>query len=138
MLAELCALLDRRLLYVRRDGASFFDATQNARVVRAAEHYYRLMYRSSKESWNLRDRHMFDTLVRLLAARGSRSHRYEQIALGINDKRMHRMIACDRHAAKNGFRLTGRRYFALLQIVAYDPVVDSWELVGRVLCAHIR
>jgi erythromycin esterase-like protein len=71
VLAELCAMLDRRLLYVRRDGASFFDATQNARVVRAAEHYYRLMYRSSKESWNLRDRHMFDTLVRLLAARGS-------------------------------------------------------------------
>src|ERR1019366_6715763 len=56
--------------YVRRDGDSFFDAAQNARVVRAAEHYYRFMYRSSRESWNLRDRHMFDTLVRLLAARG--------------------------------------------------------------------
>ncbi len=70
VLAELRALLDRRLTYVRRDGDSFFDAAQNARVVRAAEHYYRLMYRSSRESWNLRDRHMFDTLVRLLAARG--------------------------------------------------------------------
>ena len=70
-LAELRALLDKRLAYVRRDGESFFDAAQNARVVRAAEHYYRLMYRSSEESWNLRDRHMFDTLVRLLAARGS-------------------------------------------------------------------
>jgi Erythromycin esterase len=54
-----------------RDGESFLDAAQNARVVWAAEHYYRLMYRSSKESWNLRDRHMFDTLVQLLAARGS-------------------------------------------------------------------
>jgi len=70
VLAELRTLLDRRLAYVRRDGDSFFDAAQNARVVRAAEHYYRLMYRSSRESWNLRDRHMFDTLVRLLAARG--------------------------------------------------------------------
>ena len=49
--------------------AIFFDAAQNARVVRAAEHYYRLMYRSAKESWNLA-RHMFDSLVRLLAARG--------------------------------------------------------------------
>jgi erythromycin esterase-like protein len=28
------------------------------------------MYRSSTDSWNLRDRHMFDTLIRLLAARG--------------------------------------------------------------------
>jgi erythromycin esterase-like protein len=70
VLAELRSLLDRRLAYVRRDGDSFFDAAQNARVVRAAEQYYRLMYRSSRESWNLRDRHMFDTLVRLLAARG--------------------------------------------------------------------
>jgi erythromycin esterase-like protein len=43
-----------------------FDVTQNARVVRAAEHYFRLMYRGSAESWNLRDRHMFDTLQQLL------------------------------------------------------------------------
>ncbi|MCW8085921.1 erythromycin esterase family protein [Sabulicella glaciei] len=39
-----------------------FDTTQNARVVRSAEQYYRLMFRSGTESWNLRDRHMFDTL----------------------------------------------------------------------------
>ncbi|WOJ89724.1 erythromycin esterase family protein [Methylocapsa polymorpha] len=70
VVAELRALLESRLAYVRRDGQSFFDAAQNARVVRAAEHYYRLMYRSSTESWNLRDRHMFDTLTRLLSARG--------------------------------------------------------------------
>ena len=71
VLAELRALLDQRLAYVRCDGEAFFDAAQNARVVRAAENYYRLMYHSSRESWNLRDRHMFDTLVRLLTARGS-------------------------------------------------------------------
>lgn len=73
VVAELRALLDKRLVYVRRDGDSFFDAAQNARVVRTAEHYYRLMYRSSKDSWNLRDRHMFDTLTRLLAARGGQA-----------------------------------------------------------------
>ena len=70
VVAELRALLDSRLAYVRRDGELFFDAAQNARIVLAAEHYYRLMYRSSADSWNLRDRHMFDTLLRLLAARG--------------------------------------------------------------------
>ena len=43
---------------------------QNARVVRSAEEYYRIMYHGSRESWNLRDRHMFDTLARLLAHRG--------------------------------------------------------------------
>ncbi|GLQ55489.1 hypothetical protein GCM10010862_27480 [Devosia nitrariae] len=64
-------LLSKELDYVTGDdGAAFFDAAQNARVVRAAERYYRTMYRGSNDSWNLRDRHMFDTLEALLAARG--------------------------------------------------------------------
>nr|WP_244532345.1 erythromycin esterase family protein [Methylocapsa palsarum] len=70
VVAELGALLENRLAYMRRDGDSFFDAAQNARIVLAAEHYYRVMYRSSMDSWNLRDRHMFQTLARLLDARG--------------------------------------------------------------------
>ena len=51
-------LLDKRLEYSRHDGAQFFDATQNARLVRDAEAYYRAMYYGSAESWNLRDTHM--------------------------------------------------------------------------------
>lgn len=51
-------------------GEGLFDAAQNARVVRAAEQYYRLMYRASASSWNLRDNHMFDTLKQLLRHRG--------------------------------------------------------------------
>ena len=46
-----------------------FDAVQNARVVRSAEQYYRAMYFGSNESWNLRDRHMFDTLKALFKVR---------------------------------------------------------------------
>ena len=67
---QLNDMLARRLDYIREDGEDWFDAAQNARVVRAAELYYRIMYRGSTESWNLRDRHMFDTLTALLAARG--------------------------------------------------------------------
>ena len=63
-------LLDHRLEYLKSDGERWFDAYQNARIVRAAEGYYRAMYRSSKESWNLRDRHMFDTLRAIMASRG--------------------------------------------------------------------
>lgn len=66
---QLTELLAHRVDYARRDGADFLDAAQNARIVRAAEQYYRIMYRGSTESWNLRDRHMFDTLQMLLAAR---------------------------------------------------------------------
>lgn len=67
---QLVALLEQRIAYVGHDGERFFDAEQNARVVCAAEGYYRAMYRGAKESWNLRDSHMFDTLVRVLDQRG--------------------------------------------------------------------
>jgi erythromycin esterase-like protein len=66
---QLHELLAHRLEYLRDDGDEFLDAAQNARVVRAAERYYRAMYRSSTESWNLRDRHMFDTLQNLLKSK---------------------------------------------------------------------
>jgi erythromycin esterase-like protein len=68
--AQLVSLLERRLEYAARDDEPFFDATQNARIVRSAEQYYRIMYEGSRESWNLRDRHMFDTLQILLRHRG--------------------------------------------------------------------
>ena len=56
---------------VRKDGEDYLDAAQNARIVLAAEQYYRIMYRGSTESWNLRDRHMFSTLQHVMEARGS-------------------------------------------------------------------
>lgn len=53
----------------QRDGLAaadeFFSAEQNARLVKNAEQYYRMMYRSDVSSWNLRDRHMAETLVAL-------------------------------------------------------------------------
>ena len=48
----------------------FLDAAQNARLIANAEAYYRIMYYGSAASWNLRDRHMFETLELLLAAKG--------------------------------------------------------------------
>ncbi|MBF8743876.1 erythromycin esterase family protein [Pseudomonas guariconensis] len=68
---QLNSLLAERLARLAHDGEAFFNATQNARVVRAAEQYYRAMYRGSAASWNLRDTHMFDTLRALLAHRGA-------------------------------------------------------------------
>lgn len=67
---QLVALLEERLSYARADGEAYFDAEQNARVICAAESYYRAMFRGSAESWNERDAHMFDTLERLLELRG--------------------------------------------------------------------
>jgi erythromycin esterase-like protein len=71
MVDQLNDLLARRMELIASDGApdgdAYFDAEQNARIVRAAERYYRSMYRGAVESWNLRDRHMFDTLQLLMA-----------------------------------------------------------------------
>ncbi|HZH50664.1 MAG TPA: erythromycin esterase family protein [Microvirga sp.] len=70
LLKQLQDILDPRLEYLKADGGeAFFDAVQNAKIVHAAEHYYRIMYEGATESWNLRDRHMFETLQSLLARR---------------------------------------------------------------------
>jgi erythromycin esterase-like protein len=70
VLRILVDLLQKELRYAPNDGARFFDATQNARLVADAERYYRVMYYGSHESWNLRDQHMFETLQNILAWAG--------------------------------------------------------------------
>jgi erythromycin esterase-like protein len=53
-----------------RDGGiphdELFYAEQNARLVKNAEQYYRTMFRGRVASWNLRDRHMAETLEALM------------------------------------------------------------------------
>lgn len=66
-------LLQKRMGYMREDDEAFFDSVQNARLIVDAESYYRIMYYGSHESWNLRDRHMFDTLETLLQFKGPNS-----------------------------------------------------------------
>ena len=68
---QLTDLRRRAYEYMHRDGLvaedDFFSAEQNARLVRNAEEYYRSMFRSRVSSWNLRDRHMAETLHALAA-----------------------------------------------------------------------
>lgn len=66
VIEQLIDLQRRAADYARRDGRiaadDFFYAEQNARLVRNAEEYYRAMFRGRIASWNLRDRHMAQTL----------------------------------------------------------------------------
>ena len=68
---QLTDLRRRAAEYASRDGRvaqdEFFFAEQNARLVLNAEKYYRTMFRGRVESWNLRDRHMAETLDALSA-----------------------------------------------------------------------
>lgn len=68
---ELVELRLREAVYLQRDGRvaadEFFCAEQNAFVIKNAEQYYRTMFRGEVSSWNMRDRHMMETLVALVA-----------------------------------------------------------------------
>jgi erythromycin esterase-like protein len=69
-LQQLLELQRRAAELSSRDGQiprdEFFYAEQNARLVKNAEEYYRSMFRGRISSWNLRDRHMAETLEHLL------------------------------------------------------------------------
>ena len=66
---SLVELRRKAMGYLQRDGQvaadAYFCAEQNALVVRNAEEYYRNMFRREISSWNLRDTHMMESLVRL-------------------------------------------------------------------------
>src|SRR6266404_1332088 len=68
---QLRDLQQRAYEYLHRDGQvaedDFFSAEQNARLVRNAEEYYRGMFQGRVNTWNLRDRHMAETLHALAA-----------------------------------------------------------------------
>ncbi|HJV69042.1 erythromycin esterase family protein [Ideonella sp.] len=65
MLVDLRRRASQALPGGRGNGEQAFDAEQNARLVMNAEAYYRSMYLSDVSSWNLRDRHMMETLNEL-------------------------------------------------------------------------
>ena len=67
---QLVEIQRNALAYARRDGLlaedELFYAEQNAQTVRNAEVYYRAMFSGRVTSWNLRDKHMVQTLEGLL------------------------------------------------------------------------
>ena len=68
-MAALLELQHRSAADPRRDrirAEELFDAVQNARVVMNAETYYRKMFLAEESTWNLRDRHMTETLDALI------------------------------------------------------------------------
>src|SRR6266436_361465 len=68
---QLVELRRKAAEFLSRDGEvaaeELFFAEQNARLVKNAEQYYRSMFRGRASSWNLRDRHMVETIENLVA-----------------------------------------------------------------------
>ena len=83
VVAQLRELVERRGEVSRGladgDADALFHAEQNARLVKNAEAYYRSMFSTRVSSWNVRDRHMAETLAALdghLARRRGRPARF--------------------------------------------------------------
>lgn len=66
VIAELRDLQHNAFKYLQKDGITaeddYFFAAQNARIVKNAEIYYRSMFDGHVASWNIRDRHMVETV----------------------------------------------------------------------------
>ena len=70
---ELLKEIRLRAQFLDGDPEAGFNAEQNALIAVNAENYYRTMMGFDNESWNVRDRHMMETLDRLLTFHGKSS-----------------------------------------------------------------
>jgi erythromycin esterase-like protein len=89
-----------------------FYAQQNARVVKNAETYYRSMFQSRDESWNLRDTHMMETLDALREHIGKRKGSRAKIAVWAHNSHLGdaRATEMGEHGQLNLGQLVRERY----------------------------
>jgi len=64
-------ILNSKLLDHGIEKNDLFDLTQNAKIIRNAEKYYRSMLFSEENSWNVRDQHMMEMLENLFEHHGA-------------------------------------------------------------------
>jgi erythromycin esterase-like protein len=129
-LEEMRALATRRL-----EDEALFSAEQNARLVAGAETYYRNMFAGSVATWNLRDRHMVDTIGAIAAHLDHRLGRTCKLVIWAHNSHLG-----DARATEMGFagelnvgqlmrERHGRDAF-LVGVTAYDGTVtaaSSWD-----------
>jgi erythromycin esterase-like protein len=131
------------------DHENVFSAEQNALVTVNAEKYYRAMIKGGPHSWNVRDRHMTDTLTRLLEFHGDKSkvivwehntHIGDARATDMADEGMYNIgeLARIEHGDKGvvlvgfgsytGSVMAGRSWGAPMQAMAVpEAAKGSWE-----------
>jgi erythromycin esterase-like protein len=131
------------------DPENVFSTGQNARIAVNAEKYFRAMIKGGPHSWNLRDRHMADTLERLLAFHGKESkvvvwehntHIGDARATDMTEEGMFNIgeLARVQHHEKGvvlvgfgsykGTVIAGKSWGAPMQVMRLpDAAQDSWE-----------
>ncbi|MGO4822746.1 MULTISPECIES: erythromycin esterase family protein [unclassified Flavobacterium] len=68
---DLLTKIKRRMSTYIGDPETLMNVEQNAKVIVNAERYYRAMLAAGNKSWNIRDRHMVDTLNNLMQFHGA-------------------------------------------------------------------
>jgi erythromycin esterase-like protein len=139
VVAQLMDLQRHAFEYARMDGRvaaeRFFDAEQNAHLVKDAEQYYRTMFRGRVSSWNLRDQHMAETLGSLVEHLDRRHHPAKVVVWAHNshlgDARATRM---GRAGELNVGQLVRQKYGTdcrLIGFSTYAGTVDGGVRLGQ-------
>ncbi|MDQ3186594.1 MAG: erythromycin esterase family protein [Pseudomonadota bacterium] len=116
VITQLMQLQQKARIYIERDGAfagnEYFSAQQNAELVKNAEEYYRAMFRGRPNTWNLRDRHMFETLEKLAAHLSAKLGRAARIVVWAHNSHLGNAAATDmgRRGEINIGQLVSERY----------------------------
>jgi erythromycin esterase-like protein len=144
---QLIELHRRRADYASRNGRispdDFFFAEQNARLVRNAEEYYRTMLGGRAESWNLRDRHMTETLGELLTFL-DQTHPGARVVIWAHNSHLGdaRATEMGQHGELNVGQLTRERFGADAVLVGFTTfggsVTAATEWDGPAHRRHVR
>jgi erythromycin esterase-like protein len=147
---DLLTALRKKEPKYRSDGREeYFTAEQNAFVIKSAEAYYRAMVRGGPGSWNLRDRHMTDTLDRLMRHHGPdakaivwehNAHigdaRYTDMAVGgmfnvgqlVRERHLRQGVYLVGFSSYKGTVIAGKDWEAPMERMRVPPARDgSWE-----------
>ena len=139
---QLVELQRRAAEYAKRDGLvaadEFFFAEQNTRLVKNAEEYYRSMFRGRVSSWNLRDRHMAETLHALMAHLEGQGRR-PKVVVWAHDSHLGDARATDmgRGGELNVGQLVSERYGNQAVLVGFSTysgtvtAASSWDGVAE-------
>jgi erythromycin esterase-like protein len=99
VITQLIRLQQKARVYIGRDGpfagSDYFSAQQNAELVKNAEEYYRAMFRGRPNTWNLRDRHMFETLEKLADHLETRLEREPRLIVWAHNSHLGNAAATD-------------------------------------------
>jgi erythromycin esterase len=70
---DLLTQIRKKMISYNTDPEAVMSMEQNAQTIVNAERYYRAMVHPGPDSWNIRDRHMVDTLDRLMKFHGEKA-----------------------------------------------------------------